>query len=89
MHHGHENTVSVSDMVRYLLILIFSAISAGKMGKYEKNKKPNIIFVLADDIGWNEVSWHNKHIKTPFMEVKLIMNKKEYVLKNWEVINEF
>jgi len=58
----------VSDMVRYLLILIFSAISAGKMGKYEKNKKPNIIFVLADDIGWNEVSWHNKNIKTPFME---------------------
>ena len=68
--------ISVSDMVRYLLILIFSAISAGKIGKYEKNKKPNIIFVLADDIGWNEVSWHNKNIKTPFMEVKLIKTFK-------------
>ena len=63
----------LSDLMRYFLFLapIFFALSAGKKAKYFKNKKPNIIFVLADDIGWNEVSWHNEKIKTPFMEVKL------------------
>ena len=26
--------------------------------------------ILADDLGWNEVSWHNKRIKTPHMQVR-------------------
>ena len=34
-----------------------------------KSDKPNIIFILADDLGWNEVSWHNRNIKTPYLEV--------------------
>ena len=74
--HINSFSLLVSGMQVCFLILIFSAISAGKKGRSGKNTKPNIIFVLADDIGWNEVSWHNKHIKTPFMEVKLNMNRK-------------
>ena len=31
-------------------------------------RKPNIIFLLADDLGWNDVSWHNKEMLTPNME---------------------
>lgn len=34
----------------------------------KSEQKPTIIFILADDLGWNEVSWHNKRIKTPFLE---------------------
>ena len=30
---------------------------------------PHIIVILADDLGWNEVSWHNPAILTPNMEV--------------------
>ena len=32
---------------------------------------PHIIVILADDLGWNEVSWHNPAILTPNMEVTL------------------
>ena len=38
---------------------------------------PNIILILADDLGWNEVSWHNPRIKTPHMEVNIFTEPKE------------
>ena len=25
-------------------------------------RRPNIVFVLADDLGWNEVPWHNSEL---------------------------
>lgn len=27
--------------------------------------KPNILFMLADDLGWGDLSWHNSPIRTP------------------------
>ncbi|CAM1305413.1 Uncharacterised protein g4037 [Pycnogonum litorale] len=29
---------------------------------------PNIIFIIADDLGWNDVSWHNDDILTPNLQ---------------------
>ncbi|GFT01847.1 arylsulfatase B [Nephila pilipes] len=31
-------------------------------------KPPHIIFTVADDLGWNDVSWHNSNIFTPNLE---------------------
>lgn len=30
--------------------------------------KPHIIFILADDLGWNDVSWHNPQALSPNLE---------------------
>lgn len=31
----------------------------------ESNKKPNILFILADDLGWGDVGYHGSPIETP------------------------
>jgi len=46
------------------------------------SKQPHIILILADDLGWNEVSWHNPLIHTPRMEelsAKGVRLEKSYV----------
>ncbi|XP_042209997.1 arylsulfatase J-like isoform X2 [Homarus americanus] len=30
--------------------------------------QPHIILIVADDLGWNDVSWHNSQVVTPHME---------------------
>ena len=31
-------------------------------------RQPNILFILADDLGYNDVSWHNPEMPTPGLE---------------------
>ena len=48
--------------------------------KKRNSSPPHIIFILADDLGWNEVSWHNPRILTPRMEAKKTLHKICHVI---------
>lgn len=43
------------------LIIIFSSHYA----RSQSEKAPNIIIILADDMGWGDVGYHGSEIKTP------------------------
>ncbi|XP_076040501.1 arylsulfatase I-like [Oratosquilla oratoria] len=33
-----------------------------------KKHRPNFVFILADDLGWNDVSWHNPDVISPNLQ---------------------
>ncbi|XP_071537054.1 arylsulfatase B-like [Panulirus ornatus] len=47
-------------------VVFFMLLSAGVTSAVQST--PNIIFILADDLGWNDVSWHNSSVVTPHLQ---------------------
>jgi arylsulfatase A-like enzyme len=45
-----------------LLFLSFNATLGADV------KQPNIVFIVADDLGWGDVGWHDSQIKTPHLD---------------------
>lgn len=37
-----------------------------------QNRKPNIVIIVADDLGWNAVGYHNKDVKTPNIDERIV-----------------
>ena len=46
-----------------LVALYFSRRSGGP-----NNGQPNIVFILADDLGFNDIGYHNSEIKSPHID---------------------
>ncbi|XP_064601359.1 arylsulfatase J-like [Liolophura sinensis] len=53
---------SVHTTVSLLLLICFSV--SGCRGA----TRPHVIFIVADDLGWNDVSWHNPDIISPHLD---------------------
>ena len=48
--------------------LSIAGVVAGIQCGQKKENNPNIIIVIADDIGWNDIGYHNPEIKTPVLD---------------------
>lgn len=49
-----------SIILLFCLLLNFTA--------FGQEAKPNVVLIVADDLGWNDVSYHGSEIQTPFMD---------------------
>ncbi len=38
------------------------------VGVSAEPRKPNVVLIVADDLGWADVGWHGKEIKTPHLD---------------------
>lgn len=63
-----------------LLLLFCFSISYSQGSPKQAVEKPNIILIIADDLGWNDVGYHGSVIKTPNIDL---------LAKNGVVLNRF
>ncbi|XP_070536021.1 arylsulfatase J-like isoform X2 [Ptychodera flava] len=52
-------------MFMYMVIFCVLALFDSSAGQLDK---PNILFVLADDLGWAEIGYNNHYVKTPNLD---------------------
>jgi arylsulfatase B len=50
-----------------MLIQSFFSCSSGSTDNLD-NKRPNIVIIIADDLGWNDIGYHGSEIKTPVID---------------------
>jgi arylsulfatase A-like enzyme len=58
-------------MLKLLMVLalcIALSVEAGPLTKTTLATKPNLIFILVDDLGWNGIGPHNKDVMTPTID---------------------
>ncbi len=49
-----------------MLLLSLNAVCAA--GAEDAGQRPNILLIVADDLGWSDVGWHGGFAKTPVMD---------------------
>ncbi len=55
-------------MHRARFLFVFLAVVAGALGAAEPVRPPNIVFIMADDLGWADVAFHGGNAPTPHLD---------------------
>ncbi len=49
-------------------LVVFLCVGFTKNIVLGESKQPNILFILADDYGWNDIGYHGSEIRTPTLD---------------------
>ena len=55
-------------LVIALFAILFSAAPTETRSAEPPRSRPNVLFILADDLGWKDVGWHGSEIATPNLD---------------------
>ena len=58
-----SRTLTMTRTVILLLLASTPCLTTEAARSSTRSQRPNIVFVLADDLGWNEVPWHNPNLR--------------------------
>jgi arylsulfatase A-like enzyme len=58
----------MTTMARFLLTTLALGLPAPPLPAADKPPRPHVVYFLADDLGWNDVGWHGKELKTPHLD---------------------
>ncbi|MFO1095159.1 MAG: sulfatase-like hydrolase/transferase [Planctomycetaceae bacterium] len=59
---------TVSELVRFSLLLILTIAFGGSMASANESSRPNILCILADDLGWSDLGCYGGEIHTPNLD---------------------
>ncbi|MBT3385413.1 MAG: sulfatase-like hydrolase/transferase [Prolixibacteraceae bacterium] len=54
--------------IGFSVLLLFSVSCNNQKTAKTEDKQPNIVVIIADDLGWNDVGYHGSEIKTPTID---------------------
>lgn len=68
-HHHHRRRFAVVRKVAPALVAcLFACVGTPSVTEPEDASRPNIIFILADDLGWGDIGYHDSDIRTPHLD---------------------
>ncbi|XP_077981419.1 arylsulfatase B-like [Glandiceps talaboti] len=55
-------------MKSLILAVLAGAVAIVILRSNKTVRPPHIVFILADDLGWNDIGWNNPEVKTPVLD---------------------